>query len=296
MEKSMQLKTKASVGGHDNDSSVGDRSDSGSDGDHLDDLGQVFNSTPSASSSAQPDGCFEKAIEDLSNLFNVCDETGPAINAAYANILNGTLRRKPSDEQVAILTAKYKRPQNLQHLSVPRMNVEVWDILHKGPKMTDLVLQKALLALSKGLVPIIQLINEIGNGEKAKRPMVEAMDSLNDAKRLIIASFNYINQGRKEVVRNDVRDPRFSRLCSWDTTVGDDLLFGDLSKRLADLDMSGKLSGGIRSRQSKICNTATRQGAYKSRQKSYKESRATPYKRVDTAFLGRGKRRYKKTE
>ena len=85
-------------------------------------------------------------------------------------------------------------------------------------------------------------------------PMSDCFEVLNDAKRLLIATFNYLSQGPKESVRASIRDGRFFKLCAWETPVGQDHLFSDLSKQLADIDTAGKLSSGIRSRCKSRCS------------------------------------------
>ena len=106
------------------------------------------------------------------------------------------------------------------------------------------------LFVSKALVPLIGIINESGlsNGDKAGK---EIMSAVYDAQRLVIAAFNYGNQVRKEIVRDSVRDGRTVKLCSWDTPVGESLLFADIHKRVLEIDSTSRFAlGGKRKRQS----------------------------------------------
>ena len=123
-------------------------------------------------------------------------------------------------------------------------------------------------------------------------PMSDAFEVLNDAKWLLIVAFNYLSQGRKESVRASVRDGRFFKLCAWETPVGQDQLFGDLSKQLADIDTAGKLSSGIRSRRQfqspQTSNRKYGRGGYKHQRHNYRESRDSPYKKPKP-FLEKGK-------
>lgn len=54
----------------------------------------------------------------------------------------------------------------------------------------------------------------------------------------------------KEVVHTDVRDPRISRLCSWENPVGEAFLFAYLQKSITEINSSRKLDLGRRKRLS----------------------------------------------
>ena len=77
-------------------------------------------------------------------------------------------------------------------------------------------LQKVQLTLLKGLAPL-SFINDIGTG-KTKQPQ-EYLESMNDVLRLVTAAFSSLSQTRKDVIRTDVRDFNFAKLCTWDTPV-----------------------------------------------------------------------------
>ena len=101
---------------------------------------------------------FDKAMDEMKRFFDVEEPLGEAVNDSLANILNGSLRRRPNDEFVAKTCAKYLVPQNLQALKVPKTNPMVWDKMRKGSKVVDANLQKIQLFLAKAVVPIVEVV------------------------------------------------------------------------------------------------------------------------------------------
>ena len=106
-------------------------------------------------------------------------------------------------------------------------------------------MQKTILCICKALTPIIMLINDIGTGQSEK-PLHQLLDPLNDAKRLLVAAINFGNHARKEMVRSILRDPRFIPLCSWDTPVGKEELFGpEFLKQFQEVDDTSNKLGRL---------------------------------------------------
>lgn len=227
------------------------------DGDSLADLGAVFGSPLIPLAQASPpsvgDIGFQRALAGLEELFDGEADCGPPLDAKYAGSVNGALRKRPVEAVITALMSKYKRPDNLPNLQVPKTNGDVWKVMHQGPRMCDLVLQKAQLVLSKGLIPLVSQVNGFCTADargKETFNVAECIDAVNDAARLFISAFNYVSQARKELVRNDIRDKRFVSLCSWDTPVGVEFLFQDLPKLLQEAEASSKLAIGQKHRTS----------------------------------------------
>lgn len=68
------------------------------------------------------------------------------------------------------------------------------------------------------------------------------LPAMNDSLRLLTATFNWLSHARKDVIRNDVRDPAMHEFCSWDVAVGESLLFPfDVTKKADEVRKTKKL-------------------------------------------------------
>ena len=96
------------------------------------------------------------------------------------------------------------------------------------------------MLLSKALVPVANMLNDIGL--KQAKPLEQYMEPLNDSLRLMAAAFNFLNQTRKEISRIYVRETALGQLCKWDHEVGQDTLFPfDVSKKCDEINKVKKL-------------------------------------------------------
>lgn len=200
---------------------------------NLDSTGQV-----GAQAAGSDDPKFEQVLKGLSEFFSCEEDKGPKINESFANIFQSSLRKKPGAELTEKLCKKYPRPENVENMRVPKTNDQVFSVMNKGPKYVDIGIQKAQLMLLKGLGPIITIIDDIGKGKK--QPMETYLESCMDSLRLVTAAFSSLSQVRKDVVRNDVKE--MTKLCTWETPVGKEDLFGvDVMKKLDEVKKSKKL-------------------------------------------------------
>lgn len=90
----------------------------------------------------------------------------------------------------------------------------------------------------KGLIPVIRTVHDM------KKSAIQALDTYLDPMtvtlRLTVVAFSLLNHTRKDVVRNEQHE--LAKLCTWDTSVGIDSLFGgDILKKLKDVQESTTL-------------------------------------------------------
>ena len=105
---------------------------------------------------------------------------------------------------------------------------------------------------------------------------------MNDALRLVTAAFSSLSQTRKDVIRNDVRDFNFAKLCTWDTPMGQMDLFGvDVLKKVDEICKS-KIIGKDRYGQF---------GAKKFNTNFSRHYPSSPYNNKHRGYPGYGNRR-----
>ena len=104
-----------------------------------------------------PDSDNLETIKQLEDIFLRNNETGPPVDGRLANLVNAICNGSSSftDEKVKEKEIKYKRPSNVEFLTVPKVNAEIWAQIDHGTKSHDLKFQKQqrlLLTVANALV------------------------------------------------------------------------------------------------------------------------------------------------
>ena len=228
---SAQMRMREGRGQHGDGNSSYDTSSDSEDsdiaGDHFAALDQ-FAVKPAQSKSAPIDDKYEEAISAIAKFFDGGDKVSDNVQDSLASIFESALRRQPNDKMLLDIVDKYPRPKNIPNLTVPKTNDCVWDAMKRGPQVADAGLQKIQTVISKSLVPVISIIDNIGQPGGSDRPIAHYLEPLTDVVRLS-------SQARKDIIRNDMGYP-ISKLCNWKYKVGGDQLFeDDLMKKLREL-------------------------------------------------------------
>lgn len=224
---------------HDLSLSDGEITDSDCGGnDPLDCLDDVI--TPAHFGDSVQQGDFQKALDDLAGSFHGEEDKGDALSEKLANVLNLSLRRRPSDDSVKATAAKIKLPANVENMKVPVTNKDISQAMTTGGKLLDARLTRTNCLVSKAMVPVAKLISDIG--ENRHHPPDHYLANLNDCLRLLAAAFNYLNHIRKEVARIHVHDSALAQLSRWECEVGTNELFPfDVAKKCDEIHKTKKL-------------------------------------------------------
>ena len=88
---------------------------------------------------------------------------------------------------------KYNRPENCNNLSNPKVNEEIWEDAFPYMRRNDGAMRKAISHLTKGMIPLIQVIDSCvtaaKNGDKVD--IKSTISSGNDALRLLVAMWKW---------------------------------------------------------------------------------------------------------
>ena len=191
---------------------------------------------------------FSSLIKDLEAFVEAGEKVGEDIHDAFANIINNNLRRKPNDKTVLETAEKYSRPNNVPNLTVPKTNDQVFRKMRRKAQVVDVSMQRVQTLITKTLIPIVTMMNDIGQGGPKRKPLEDYAQSINDSLRLGTAAFSYISQARKEVIRNDM-PYAFGTLCTWKYDVPTENLFSsDIVKQLKDITDTAKQFNDLTSR------------------------------------------------
>ncbi len=129
----------------------------------------------------------------------------------------------------------YKAPQNVPRLQTPKMNGDIWELMNRGVQIVDSTTQRVQNLQVSSLAIIIRLVDQIG-GDVAGA-CVDHVNELSDAVTMLVMGFTYLSQVHKELIRNALGYP-LAKFCTWDTPVGTEDLFPDLSKKLKEREES----------------------------------------------------------
>ncbi len=141
-------------------------------------------------------------------------------------------RRKPVEEHFQSLTNDYRAPKNIEKLQTPRTNPDIWELLNKGVRIVDTTTQRSQSLQVSALSVLMRIIDQIG-GDTAGA-CVDHLQEVSDAVAMLVMSFAYLSQSRKELIRNALGFP-LAKFCTWDTPVGADLI-PELPKKLKERD------------------------------------------------------------
>ena len=182
------------------------------------------------------------AITDMNALFQQDDMCGVDLPSTLASALNDCLRKKPSETKIWELSDKIKWPTNVPHFQVPKMNPEVLHAMNPFVTKFDKRLSYLNVWISKAMAPIAAMLGD--TGKDTGKTLNSYKSDLSDVLHLLIATFNFMNQVRKEHLRNTLgrRDQALSSLCTWETLVGEKSLFPfNVQTKCRDLSRAKKI-------------------------------------------------------
>ena len=129
---------------------------------------------------------------------------------------NGGLRRRPNEaslEKTMENTVFLKTVPT--YTKVLRVNQTIWAKINPSLRQADNAAQKNQKLLLKAVVPIVNLIDELGNGT------IAFLSSLTDSfpSDRMLSSLSVLRcQARKYVIKTDPMDP-YTKLCGWKPSV-----------------------------------------------------------------------------
>jgi len=177
------------------------------------------------------------------------EEFSPPVHEELASTVNGGLAAfvDHKSQTVNDLLKKYKRPENCEYLQVPKVNKAVWlnKSTNKDLKDSDSALQKTHKYLTKGLVPLVEIMETL---LQSKSEEAEALfDKSIDAFHLLAFAHRDLSTQRRRLLTPAISD-KYKQLCSASTETSPSQLFGDapeLEKRMKEIEDNRKLGNTL---------------------------------------------------
>ena len=157
--------------------------------------------------------------------------------------VNEACTKKVMDSKLKEIEVMYKAPENCDFLCVPKVILESWFELARQARTKHLAMQEAQRGVTKGVQPIIELVEKILKAQKTKSelkhdsfttPLVDAITLLCNA------SFRLFRV-RRETMREFV-NPSYRSLCSKNTPPGKWLFRDELPKQIKEIAEMNKMA------------------------------------------------------
>ncbi len=166
---------------------------------------------------------------------------GPALLATWADKINLAWKTKIAKNVQTVLLAKYPLPENLTELKIPRMNDEMWNMLNKWQRKSDLTMANTQRAITKGVAAVLKLYDYMTELPRSTRQV--ALQTVTD----IVSMLGMVNRElvfkRKVSVRPSLK-PEYKTLSS-STKATSTNLFGDnLTQDIKDTQVKRKIGTG----------------------------------------------------
>ncbi|KAK6173224.1 hypothetical protein SNE40_016714 [Patella caerulea] len=230
-------------------------------------------------------GITDVLLQDIQQLYADDSDCGPDINQKVADLINNLLCRKIPDSKLNKTGEEYKRPQNCMMMVTPRVNAEIWAEVQPNHRSSDIKFQKIQDRLTKGLIPLTTLVNDLNIMRKSSNlqfdseEMGKMIRKLCDSLAFLAAAHFEISMKRRENLKSSNLNIKImSRLCSVSNRVTQNLFGDDLPKSIKDISEVSRVGQNVQPRR--LPFNARRpfpyQRPYNSQQTNYKNSYKNP--------------------
>ena len=210
---------------------------------------------------------------------------GAPLALTWAEKINLAWKTKVSKATLNLLSRKYPTPSNLTEMKVPRMNKEIWRLIGKWQRKSDLSLSATQRYLMKAATAVLKLQDYIPNNPRSVKQV--AMQTAAD----VITMMGRVNQEivgkRKTMVRPCLKGD-FKTL-STSTEVTENLFGDNLTQDIKDVQVKRKLENA------NSYGTYGRQyGSYQNRRGGYRSNNSwygSGHQNSSSSFLWRGRSR-----
>ena len=217
-----------------------------------------LNSGEAEDSEAQPN----TVIDKLTKSFQFAENTGPAINAQLAKLVEKLMREKSTVEKLTELKRQYESPQNCGSLAETKVNQGVWNNLDESARFMDLNFQKVQKCLVKGVTSVVSVVDSLlltENPPDNETLITRLMDGV-----LLFANANQeLNFKQRELLRRQL-NANYRYLCAPSNPVTGEHFGDDLPRAVKHITDTNRLSSKLTRGSSRYTRRGTQQNTYRS--------------------------------
>ena len=183
-----------------------------------------------------------KLLQEMGQEFEKQEAVSSKVDDTLAKVVDSGIRSKIDRSIAKEISQKYQRPENCQSLKVPKLNKELWATaaINKFTKEQDKMLQGTQKYLNQGLIPLVQLMDNLLNDNTADKHFKLAHDSF----QLLAYAHRDISNVRRQLLKSSVAE-KYKQLCNDSTPLTDNLLGEELDKQVKTLDDMRKVGKDI---------------------------------------------------
>ena len=226
--------------------------------------------------------------DDFQELVNAIDvagedeEPGVPLLETWAAKINLAWTTKMSKTNMTTVQGRYLVPSNLTDLKVPKMNHELWRMINKWQKKSDLVMGYTQKLLIKSVAAVLRLNNLCETHIPDRGNRIAAMRTTVDIVSMLGKVNTDIAQKRKATIRPNLKGD-FKTLSS--STKVTDQLFGDnLTQDIKDIQVKRKI-------EENHFSNYTNRGYYNQNRRFTRGNYRGNYNNNGSSFLWRGRGR-----
>ena len=177
-------------------------------------------------------------MSKLKSLFNDNVDQGPKVDENLAETANKGISSNFNIKTAIEFGDNFKSPENCEFLRVPKLNEELYfeDSIANQYKKNDSILQKTQQLLTKGMIPLIQLMDKALKNETDS----DIFDLATDSLHLLAYTHRDISNVRRKFLKPAVAQ-KYKRLCSSNIPLTANLLGDDLDKQLKAINDQKKI-------------------------------------------------------
>ena len=226
-----------------NDDSDCESSESEGEGNDDDTLDEPLDEPPSkkgklTDSAEKSSNDSRSKLSKLKTMFTDTIEHGPKVEENLANMVNKDISANFNIKTALEYGDNFKPPENCEFLRVPKLNEELFfeESIATQYKKNDGILQKTQQLLTKGMIPLVQLMDKALKNEEDSDIFYLATDSL----QLLAYTHRDISNVRRKFLKPAVAQ-KYKRLCSSNIPLTASLLGDDLDKQLKAINDQKKI-------------------------------------------------------
>lgn len=192
----------------------------------------------------------EGALHDIAQSLQLEEKCSPKVAEQLANVVNGVMQTRLSDEVQAERLKAYQRPENCDSLVTVKVNPLIWEKLRSETRSADIKLQKVQTLIIKSVMPSVQVIETL-NKVQDQIPtgildVPALMKQLSDGIALSSCASYELNMRRREAIKPDLNQ-EYKHLCSSTVPVTEFLFGSDLSQQLKDMAQANRVASKLSS-------------------------------------------------
>lgn len=228
----------------------GDYEDTEGASDHSDE-GEIQDDPPPKKQKideTDTDALLEALLTSVRQDCGVEEHKDPPIGDDLAKTFNAAATNAMTEKALSDRKAKILDIENLNMVVAPRLNQCVWNLIPRESKTRDATLQNIQKAITKGITPIVKVVDRLKKAVQGKAPMPDtraAIADLVEGITIVLAGHCLMNGYRRDLIKPDLhRD--FKSVCSSNVPTTTDLFGDDLEKRITELGNTNKAGNKLK--------------------------------------------------